>query len=346
MPEPLIALERVRRTFSARGRRFAAVEDVSLAVQPAEVLCLVGESACGKTTTGKLMAGLLRPSEGRVLYRGRDVAGLRGGDWKRYRLDVQLIHQDPFASLNPALRVADTIEAPIRHHGIARGARACRELSRELLESVDLTPADEILGKFPHQLSGGQRQRVSIARALTVRPSFLVADEAVSMVDVSIRVSLLDTLRRLRDAMGLAVLFITHDLALARYFAGDAGRIGVMYMGRIAEIGPAAELVRRPRHPYTQALLGAAPRPNREAPVRIHAALRSSDVPSIVERPSGCALHPRCPIAEPGLCDSVVPELRPLGEAMVACHLALPDGRADLTDPGRPARIPREREGG
>lgn len=321
MPESLIALESVSRSFAVDGRRFSVVEDLSLAVSPGEVVCLVGESGCGKTTTGKLLVGLLSPSAGRVTYHGQDVAELRGSAWRDYRLGVQLVHQDPFASLNPTQRVRDILGAPLRRHRRGLAGRSVESRLLELMELVDLTPAADLLDKFPHQLSGGQRQRVSIARALTVEPSFLVADEAVSMVDVSIRVSLLDTLRRLREQMGLTVLFITHDLALARYFARE-GRIGVMYLGRLVELGPAPEVVAHPKHPYTQALLAASPHdPRRTADGVPSLPLRSADVPSVLARPSGCPFHPRCPLFEPGLCDALIPELVPLVSGVrAACH--------------------------
>jgi peptide/nickel transport system ATP-binding protein len=322
MPDPLIALDGVHRSFVVEGRKFSVVEDVTLEVGAGEIVCLVGESGCGKTTTGKILAGLLPPSRGRVLYRGLDISTLRGRDWTDYRLGVQLIHQDPFASLNPTHRISEILAAPLRRHSLVHGETELRMRLRELMETVDLTPPDDLLDKFPHQLSGGQRQRVSIARALTVRPSFIVADEAVSMVDVSIRVSLLDTLRRLRSEMGLAVMLITHDLALARYFAGD-GRIGVMYLGRLVELGPAAQIVDRPMHPYAQALLAAAPRDPRhlDGDRRPTLQLRSAEVPSVLARPAGCPFHPRCPLIEPGVCDVKVPELVPLVTGgYVACH--------------------------
>jgi peptide/nickel transport system ATP-binding protein len=195
---------------------------------------------------------------------------------------------------------------------------------RELLELVDLTPPDDFLDKYPHQLSGGQRQRVSIARALTVLPSFIIADEAVSMVDVSIRISLLNTLSKLKEAMGLAVLFITHDLALAKYFAWE-GRIGVMYLGRIVELAPARDLVEHPQHPYTQVLLSAIPEADPEMTRRKrHIALRSMDVPSLLRLPSGCAFHPRCPLFMGQVCEKVVPVLTECNGGQVACHLVNP----------------------
>ena len=238
MAEPLITLDHVTRTFDVKRQTIKAVDDVSLTIPDGEVLCLVGESGCGKTTTGKMIAGLLATSAGRILYRGQDIAKMNRADRAKYRLGVQMVHQDPYASLNPVQTIYDIISAPLQHHRFTRGEADTRRRVRELLTTVDLTPPDDFLEKYPHQLSGGQRQRVSVARALTVLPSFIIADEAVSMVDVSIRISLLKMFGRLQDEMGVGVLFITHDLALAKYFAWE-GRIGVMYLGRLVEIGPA-----------------------------------------------------------------------------------------------------------
>ena len=248
-------------------------------------------------------------------------AHLRGEEHKRFRLGVQMIHQDPYASLNPAHTVSAIIAAPLRHHGLTKGEAGTQKRVRELLELVDLTPPDDFLDKYPHQLSGGQRQRVSIARTLTVIPSFIVADEAVSMVDVSIRISLLNTLSKLKEAMALAVLFITHDLALAKYFAWE-GRIGVMYLGRLMEIAPARQLVEKPQHPYTQVLLSAIPEADPEVTrTKKHIQLRSMDIPSLLRLPTGCAFHPRCPRFMGEKCEQVVPQLvESFGGAAVACH--------------------------
>jgi oligopeptide/dipeptide ABC transporter ATP-binding protein len=319
---PLIELRHVGRTFRVGNKLVKAVDDISLGIHEGEIVCLVGESGCGKTTTGKMVAGLLKPTSGSIWYAGRDLSDTPDAEYRKYRLAVQIVHQDPYASLNPAHTVLDIISAPLLRHKLVVSRAAARNRARELLQIVDLTPPDDLLDKYPHQLSGGQRQRVSVARALTVNPSFIVADEAVSMVDVSIRVSLLNMLTNLKEKMGVTFLFITHDLALAKYFAWQ-GRIAVMYLGRIVEIAPTPNLVNRPCHPYTQALLAAVP----EADPRLtrskeRVQLRSLDIPSLLNLPSGCTFHPRCPRFEAGLCDKQVPELVDVGNGtQAACHV-------------------------
>ena len=323
MAEKLIELDRVSRTFDVGRQKIRAVDNVSLAIEEGHILCLVGESGCGKTTTGRLIAGLLRPTEGRVLFQGKDIWTMGHRDFKRYRRAVQIIHQDPYASLNPAHTVYKIISAPLLRHGLAANREEARAKVVELLEIVDLTPAQDFLDKYPHQLSGGQRQRVSVARALTVNPKFIVADEAVSMVDVSIRAGLLNMLSQLREQFGVTLLFITHDLALAKYFAWE-DTIAVMYMGNIVEIAPTPQLIDDPLHPYSQALLAAIPEADpyltRNKP-RVQ--LRSLDIPSLLNLPPGCRFHPRCPAFVEGLCDRETPELIHLGDGRyVACHKA------------------------
>jgi len=320
MTTPLISLQNVTRTFEVGRQSIRAVDDVSLDIAPGEVVCLVGESGCGKTTTGKMVAGLLAVSQGRILYRGQDIKSLKGEAYRRFRLGVQLIHQDPYASLNSTRTVGQILRAPLERHGFARGP-AARARAIELLELVNLTPAADLIEKYPHQLSGGQRQRVSIARALTVNPSFIIADEAVASVDMSIRIALLNTLSALKDKMGLGVLFITHDLALAKYFAWE-GRIGVMYLGRMVELAPARALVEHPRHPYTRALLSAIPEPELEGVQRRERIrLRSDEIPSLLRMPGGCAFHPRCPAFEGERCSAQSPALVEVGGGVsVACH--------------------------
>jgi oligopeptide/dipeptide ABC transporter ATP-binding protein len=323
---PLIELDQVSRTFKVPGGTITAVDSVSLAIAAGEALCIVGESGCGKTTTGRMLAGILRPSSGRLLYQGQDVWEKKGKELSVFRRSVQLVHQDPYASLNPTRTVYQTLSAPIFRHKKARGNTDATNRVRELLQTVGLTPPDDFLVKYPHQLSGGQRQRVAIARALTVDPRVIVADEAVSMVDVSIRISLLNLLLGLRSEMGVSIVLITHDLAVARYFA-RSGRIGVMYLGRMVELAQSEVLVSDPAHPYSTALIAAIP----EADPRItrgkeRVALKTAEVPSLLALPPGCTFHPRCPLAEPGLCDVEVPQLLPLPDETpreVACHVAI-----------------------
>ena len=315
MSEYLIEVRNLVRTFGSRREQVTAVDNVSLGIKEGEVLCLVGESGCGKTTMGKIMAGLLPSSSGQVFCMGQDIETHDRESIKKYRLGVQLIHQDPYASLNPSHTVHKILSAPLLRHGLSANRRQARARVVELLEIVDLTPAEDFLNKYPHQLSGGQRQRVSVARSLTVVPSFIVADEAVSMVDVSIRVSLLNMLSRLKERLGVTYLFITHDLALAKFFAWH-GRIAVMYVGSIVELAATPSLINQAQHPYTQALLAAVPEADPELTRKKKSvALRSQDIPSLLDLPSGCRFHPRCPLFQEGLCDQERPELRPVSGA-------------------------------
>src|SRR5712692_1499051 len=320
----LIELDAVSRTFDTPAGRITAVDSVSLAFDAGEAMCLVGESGCGKTTTGRLLAGLIRPTGGRLLYEGKDVWKTKGADLARFRRAVQLVHQDPYASLNPTRTVFQTLSAPLFRHKKARSGRQALASVNELLKRVELTPVENFITKYPHQLSGGQRQRIAIARALTVDPKVIVADEAVSMVDVSIRISLLNLLLALGREFGVTIVLITHDLAVARYFA-RRGRIGVMYLGRVVELAPTESLVVDPAHPYAAALIGAVPEADPTLTrTKERVPLRSAEVPSLRELPSGCSFHPRCPLSEAGLCDVKVPALLPIpGEREVACHVAV-----------------------
>ncbi len=320
----LIELDHVTRSFPTPAGEIVAVRDVSLALAAGEAMCLVGESGCGKTTTGRLLAGLLRPTSGELRFEASDVWKKKGPDLAAFRRAVQLVHQDPYASLNPVRTVYDTLSAPLFRHRKVRGGAGARAATIELLGRVGLTPPEDFIVKYPHQLSGGQRQRVAIARALSVDPRVIVADEAVSMVDVSIRITLLDLLLRLRDELGVTIVLITHDLAVARYFARH-GRVGVMYLGRIVELAPTDALVADPAHPYTAALIAAIPEADpRLTRTKERVPLRSAEVPSLLELPPGCAFHPRCPLAEADLCDVLVPELLPVPEQReVACHIAV-----------------------
>jgi len=317
---PIIELKNITKYFGSGKERVTAVDSLSLSVNHGEIVCLVGESGCGKSTTGRMVVGLLPQSEGEICYQGQEIARMNRNDYQAYRRAVQIIHQDPYASLNPTQTVRQMITTPLLRHKKAGSTNAAEKRAGELLEIVDLTPVDDFLNKYPHQLSGGQRQRVSVARALTVEPKFIVADEAVSMVDVSIRVSLLNMLARLKSEFDVTFLFITHDLALAKYFAWQ-GRIVVMYLGRMVEEGPTQRLITDPRHPYTQALLAAVPEADPDlARRKRHIELRSAEIPSLLNLPSGCTFHPRCPYFVPGQCDVKVPPLDRITEGgSVAC---------------------------
>jgi peptide/nickel transport system ATP-binding protein len=317
---PIIELKNITKYFGSGKERVTAVDGLSLQIDHGEIVCLVGESGCGKSTTGRMVVSLLPQSEGQLFYQGQDIARMNRNEYQAYRRAVQIIHQDPYASLNPTQPVHQMLTTPLLRHRKVSSTSAAEKRAGELLEIVDLTPVDDFLKKYPHQLSGGQRQRVSVARALTVDPKFIVADEAVSMVDVSIRVSLLNMLARLKSEFDVTFLFITHDLALAKYFAWQ-GRIVVMYLGRIVEEGPTQRLITDPRHPYTQALLAAVPEADPElARRKRHMELRSAEIPSLLNLPSGCTFHPRCPYFVPGQCDVLVPPLDHIPEGgSVAC---------------------------
>jgi peptide/nickel transport system ATP-binding protein len=318
---PVLSLRGVHQTFPTPRGDVPAVAGVDLDVRPGRVLCLVGESGCGKTTSARMAAGLAEPVRGSVLFRGRDVAGMDRRERARFRRSVQYIHQDPYASLNPVRTVHSTVSAGPRRHGLVGNRREARRFTAELLERVDLTPAGDYLDKYPHQLSGGQRQRVAVARALALEPEVIIADESTSMLDVSIRVSLLNTLGRLRDELGVGFLFITHDLAVAKYFAWE-GEIAVMYLGRVVEHGPTPRVVNDPRHPYTRALVSAVCEPDPDlARTRERFRLRGDDIPDLTDLPSGCDFHPRCPLYERGDCDTVRPPLVPAHGRLLACHV-------------------------
>jgi len=293
-----------------------AVDNVSLSLAPRSIVAVVGESGSGKTTLGRLLTRLETPTSGALLLRGEPAPERRASALRRFRRDVQMVFQDPFASLNAAHTVCYHLERPLRIHGLASSRGEARAEAARLLDRVHLTPPEQFLDKFPQQLSGGQRQRVSIARALAVDPAVIVADEPVSMLDVSIRLSLLNLLAEIARA-GRALLYITHDIASARYFAE---RVLVMYAGQVVEEGPAEQITTAPRHPYTQLLVESAPDPDRRAS-RVRLAVRAGEASSLVRPPAGCRFHPRCPHAMPICSQEQPPASGGSGDGWAACWL-------------------------
>jgi oligopeptide/dipeptide ABC transporter ATP-binding protein len=288
----LVEARGLKKDFDApgRGRKVTAVDDVSLLVEAGEVVGLVGESGSGKSTVGRLLLRLLEPTAGEIRFRGQDIGRLEGEALRPFRRHMQMVFQDPYASLNGRMRVREILEEPLRVHRVPRVEWADR--IEELLRTVGL--GTEVVSRFPHEFSGGQRQRIGIARALAVEPSFIVADEPVSSLDVSVQAQVLNLLADLRGRLGLAMLFIAHDLAVVRHVAD---RVLVMYLGRIVEEAEAHMLFANPVHPYTEALLSAAPVP--EVGVRRDRIVLQGDIPSPMAIPSGCAFRSRCHLAEP-----------------------------------------------
>jgi len=288
-----------------REERFVhAIDGVSFAIGRGEVLALVGESGCGKSTLALTLMGLERPTAGSVKIEGEEIGDLKGSQMQALRRRIQMIFQDPYESLNPIMTIGDIVAEPLGVHKLARDKRERRERVLKALEDAGLKPATNFVNRRPHELSGGQRQRVSIAGALVLEPQVLLADEPVSMLDVSIRAEILNLLLELRRTRGISILFITHDLGTVGYIAD---RIAVMYLGRIVELGPAEQILRRPQHPYTKALLSVVPVPNpRQRKERI---ILQGETPNPIDLPPGCRFHPRCPIAQ-AHCREMDPQLR------------------------------------
>ncbi|MGG1662369.1 ABC transporter ATP-binding protein [Brevibacillus sp. NRS-1366] len=290
-----------------------AVDDVSFDVYEGETLGIVGESGCGKSTTGRSIIRLIEPTNGQVIFQGKNLSELKGHDLQKIRRDLQIVFQDPYASLNPRMTVGTILEEPLKIHGLGSAVER-RERVKELLTIVGLT--EYHYDRYPHEFSGGQRQRVGIARALITRPKLIVADEPVSALDVSIQSQILNLMKDLQEQFGLTYMFISHDLSVVRHISD---RVGVMYLGRMVELAPKHKLYANPKHPYTQALLSAVPHPNpKETRERI---TLSGDVPSPANPPAGCAFHTRCHACM-DICKTERPELKPSSDGhFVACHL-------------------------
>jgi peptide/nickel transport system ATP-binding protein len=336
---PLVELENLKVYFPIRSGLLLdrhvgdirAVDDVSLTIRRGETLGLVGESGCGKSTVGRTILRLYEPTAGRIVFDGRDISTLGENELRPLRRRMQMVFQDPYASLNPRHSVGRIVGEPLRTHGLATRREAGGRV-RDLLQTVGL-PVDAA-GRYPHEFSGGQRQRIGLARALALNPDFIVADEPVSALDVSIQAQIINLLEQLQEEFELTYLFIAHDLAVVRHISD---RIAVMYLGWIVEVSPAAELYENPLHPYTISLLSAVPIPDPVVERERESILLTGDLPSPANPPAACRFHTRCPFVQPTRCREEVPHLRTLADGhAVACHWAedIKEGRIK----------PRERE--
>jgi oligopeptide transport system ATP-binding protein len=322
MSEPLLKVENLVKQFPIKGGllgrvvdRVHAVDGVSFELQPGETLGVVGESGCGKSTTGRCILRLIEPTSGEVWFEGKSVTAANKDELRALARDMQIIFQDPYASLNPRMTVGAIVGEALTIHKLTKTAQAYEDRIVHLLETVGLS-ADH-LRRFPHEFSGGQRQRIGIARALAVSPKLIVCDEAVSALDVSIQAQVINLLEDLREQFKLSYVFIAHDLSVVEHISH---RVAVMYLGRIVEIAPARLLYTDPKHPYTEALLSAVPIP--DPGIKRKRIPLVGDVPSPIRPPPGCHFHTRCPIAQKGLCDVEKPQLKQTAEGhLVACHL-------------------------
>ncbi|WEG19220.1 dipeptide ABC transporter ATP-binding protein (plasmid) [Alkalihalophilus pseudofirmus] len=291
-----------------------AVDNISFSINRGETFGLVGESGCGKSTTGRLLNGLIKADNGEILYHGENLIGLPEKKWKNYRQRMQMVFQDPFASLSPRMRVKDIVMEPLTIHFPNMSSKEKLQKVIELLEKCGIS--EYHLNKFPHEFSGGQRQRISIARALILQPELIIADEAVSALDVSIQSQILNLLKDLQEEYKLTYLFISHDLSVVEHISD---RVGVMYLGDLVEVAPKGKIFNEPKHPYTQSLLSSIPKPDPK--VKRETILLSGEIPSASNPPSGCKFHTRCPVVM-DVCKKEVPKTTDVGHGQsVACHL-------------------------
>jgi peptide/nickel transport system ATP-binding protein len=330
MSAPILQVEKLRKWFPVRLGFFSslvkkerlyvkAVDNVSFDVNREEIFGLAGESGSGKTTTGKCILKLIEPTDGRIIFKGEDISLLHPGQMKKFRRKMQTIFQDPYESLDPRMTVESIIEEPLRVLDLVKNDEEAVEKVKEILKEVGLIPPEQFIFRYPHELSGGQRQRVAVARAFVVKPEFIVADEPVSMLDVSIRAEILKLMLSLIKEYQTAFLYITHDLALAKHFCQ---RIAIMYLGKVMEKGTTEQVIEMPLHPYTKALIAAVPIPDPSA--RRTEVVIKGEIPSPINPPSGCRFHTRCPEFIGQICKSKEPELVEMEKGhFVACHLYL-----------------------
>lgn len=317
--EALIEIDGLSKHFDVgKGRTLKAVNDLTFAIRPGETLGVVGESGCGKSTAGRTIMRLYEPTAGQVRYKGQNIYGLKGAKLKALRREMQMIFQDPYASLNPRWTVENIIAEPLDIHGLASGRKERRLAVERLLDKVGLNSSHA--SRYPHEFSGGQRQRIGIARALAVNPKFIVCDEPISALDVSIQAQVVNLLRELQVSEGLTYLFIAHDLAMVKHISD---RTAVMYLGKMVEIADSEELYVNPRHPYTQALLSSIPVPDPDIEASKERIVLKGELPSPINPPSGCPFRTRCPLAT-DQCAQEEPPLRQAGKEghLAACHYA------------------------
>lgn len=311
----MLEVKNLRKEFNVDGKKLVAIRDISFSIAKGETLGLVGESGCGKSTTGRCLLRLEEATSGQVLYENRDLLSLKRKELFTFRRNAQIIFQDPYSSLNPRMTAGDIIAEPLRIHNTIEESSIKNYLA-ELLDMVGLSKS--ILSRFPHEFSGGQRQRIGIARAIALKPHFLVCDEPISALDVSVQAQIVNLLKKLQKELSLTYLFIAHDLAMVKYISD---RVAVMYLGNIVEIAPAKELYRNPQHPYTQALLSSIPIPDPTLERNRQRSILSGEIPSAMTPPKGCPFASRCPHATQA-CREIPPEWTEISSGhKVACHL-------------------------
>lgn len=316
---PLLSVEHLKTYFDVTKGIFSkrqivkAVDDVSFSVGEGETFGLVGESGCGKSTLGRTLVKIYPATSGKILYKGKDIANLHGEEEKAFRKEVQMIFQDPYASLNPRMTVGEIIKEPMEIHGILNSAKEREERAAELLKTVGLKP--DHIRRYPHEFSGGQRQRISIARTLALNPKFIICDEPISALDVSIQAQIINLLQEIQQEMGISYLFVAHDLSMVNYISH---RIGVMYLGHLVEVGEADELYGNPIHPYTKALLSAIPIPDPDVAKARSRIRLEGELPTPINPPAGCPFAGRCPYADEQ-CRKELPPMEDFGGHMAAC---------------------------